>query len=173
MKSFIIDGSVRQLTEKEYKKIEAILAPKEEGTRWEIEKGKEYWTLVNTGATESTNVLFREEESIKSWNDRCLVFATKEEAEREDQRRLALGRIRKYVCANNVKMDRYNEYRADWNDNYFKYQIEGWKHDTDRPSLILFRSIDTSSHGLIFKTAEDRQMVLDNCKEDLEILLKK
>jgi hypothetical protein len=98
---------------------------------------------------------------------RAEIYRTKEEAQKADEKRLALGRIRKYIHENGL------EFVPNWkNENEDKYQIIGWDYDDDMPDKGWYCYIDRSCHNLIFRSEEDRQKVLDNCKDDLRILLK-
>jgi hypothetical protein len=98
--------------------------------------------------------------------DRANVYRTKEEAEKEDQKRLALGRIRKYIHENDL------ESAPNWEDGEDKYQIVGWDYGLDKPITDCSPYIDYSSYNLIFRSVEDGQKVIDNCKDDLRTLLK-
>ena len=94
------------------------------------------------------------------------IFLTKEEAEREAEKLKALARINEYILSNGLR------FKPDWSDVKQNYVIEGWGYHRDSPSIAYFCLVNTSKHNLVFKSAEDRQLVLDNCAEDLETLLK-
>lgn len=103
--------------------------------------------------------------------DRDLVvvgncYATKEAAKQAREKQKALRRIHEYMYKNDLV------YVPDWSDSIGKYQISGWSYNDNSPIVHSFFHENLSRGNLVFKTDEDRQQVLDNCKEDLEIYLK-
>ena len=94
------------------------------------------------------------------------ILLTKEEAEKKAEKLKALARINEYILSNGLR------FKPDWSDVKQNYVIEGWGYHRDSPSIAYFCLVNTSKHNLVFKSAEDRQLVLDNCAEDLETLLK-
>ena len=95
------------------------------------------------------------------------VYLTEEEAQRADSKRLVLGTIQAFIRDNNL------EFKPDWgNENETKYTIAGWNYNNDAPNIDYYYQLNISSYNLIFKSAEDMQLVLDECRKELKILLK-
>lgn len=127
-----------------------------------------YWLLDSVGTEVWTfdNDVF-ENGAISRGN----FYLTEEEAKKADERRLALGRIQKFIRENDIDAP-CTGYIPDFSDGGYKYQITGWNYTYDEVSLNSYIKFDESQYNLIFKTLEGRQAVLENCSKDLEILLK-
>ena len=91
----------------------------------------------------------------------CNIFITKEEAEKELEKRKAIFNIKKYCYDNNIEIRNEFIYRK---DNYnITYNYHGfdynWCEEINELNLIWF-----------FNNDLDTNKVIDNCKEDLNIL---
>ncbi len=131
--------------------------------------GERFWVLPNTGTLETWT--FHDDETDKGVISRGNFYLTREEAIKEDERRLALGRIQKFIRDNDIDAP-CNGWTPDFEYGSYKYQISGWNYSGNVADTTVYAKFDDSKHGLTFKTAEDRQAVIDNCAKDLEILLK-
>lgn len=96
------------------------------------------------------------------------VYKTKEEAEKIVKKRKALRRIHEYMRENDLFF-----YEVDWEKHeQAKWMIIGWNYDLQIADWDFTYFKDRIKGNLIFRTEEDMQEVLENCKEDLEIYLK-
>jgi hypothetical protein len=95
------------------------------------------------------------------------VFLTEEAAKKAENKRLALGTIQQYIRDNDLEFEPNWYYREQ-----MKWQICGWDYTRNNCLYDWPYSYNTSKHNLIFKTAEDRLKVIDNCAKELEVLLK-
>ncbi len=133
---------------------------------WTPEIGEMYTYLVkgNLIRTITNNNVPFDRELFEIGN----CYKTETEAQRVLDKKKALRRIHEYMYKNDLV------YVPDWNvsNDDYKYQIEGWFHTEDRPTLCQYFCLNNSKGNLVFRTEQDRQKVLDNCKEDLEIYLK-
>jgi len=94
------------------------------------------------------------------------AYKTRPEAERVVEKAKALRRIHEYMRKNDLF------FTPDWSDDKYKYAIAGWDYVGNEPLTSTWFAVDASKGNLIFKSNNDRQMVLDNCAKDLEIYLK-
>ena len=98
--------------------------------------------LENTGCWENGAMM---------WN----IFLTKEEAEKEREKRLAIGRVKKFM----------------W-ENWIKTEIFGWVIDYDNCKRIFIPECFTKGYFSPFWELEkkDCQKIIDNCENDLKII---
>jgi hypothetical protein len=160
-KTITIDGVEYTLTPKE---------TKEETGRWVPKIGEEYWYIGTDYAHDEVQVLHNEFGNTSADKIRILtgnIYPTKKVAEKALAQKQALQRIYEY-------MDKeYLFFTPDWNDTTKKWMISGWDYNDDEPIHRWTNyGTDMSQHNFIFRTGEDMKMVLDNCAEDLEIVLK-
>jgi hypothetical protein len=160
------------LTPEQAEKVKKMLA--EDKNEW-IKKGDTNYYLEATSAEQDTWLY---SEGDNNCLKRANVYRTKESVEQAERQRLALGAIHEYVRENGIRMAGFNGYVPNLEntglENFSdeKFQICGWAYEDNEPKTFTLKYIDLSSHGLIFDTKEDLQKVLDNCKKELEDLLK-
>lgn len=157
------------LTPEQAEKVKKMLA--EENKEW-IKEGDDYYSLGSSADSVRIRSWYKDNFDIELLK-RANIYRTKESAEQAERQRLALGAIHRYVRENGIRMAGFNGYVPDWDDKYEqKIQIGGWEYSDNCVSNQEYYHFDKSSHGLIFATKEDRRKVLDNCKKELEDLLK-
>ena len=128
-----------------------------------IKIGQNYFYLNGYGISEITGDNGNLDNKLLA---RANVYLTKEEAQKADNKRLALGTIQKFIRDNDL------EFEPDWqNNSQTKYQITGWNYEEDDVITNYFSFKKTSPFNLIFYSGIDRQKVLENCKEELKTLL--
>ena len=155
------------LTPEQAEKVKKMLA--EEKKKWINNKDKFYFLKSTT----TDDFIWTDSSICEDIIKRSNIYRTKEAVEQADRQRLALGAIHQYVRENGVRMAGFNGYVPDWkNGEEEKWQISGWDYRFGRPISELLGIWDRATIGLIFPTAEERQKVLDNCKKELEDLLK-
>jgi hypothetical protein len=135
---------------------------KNAGKKEFIKEGQEYWYLYWGG---QENCTWQNDNIDKARLARANVYLTEKEAKKADNKRLALGTIQAYIRDNGL------EFTPDWKDTTDKYQIIGWNYVLNNVNHGCSDDINYSQHNLIFKSAEDLQKVLDNCREELIVLL--
>ena len=155
------------LTPEQAEKVKKMLAG--EKKEW-IKKGEDYYFL--RGERVGTISGWSNEEVDEEILKRANVYRTRESAEQADRQRLALGAIHQYVRENGIKMAGFNGYVPDFETYVEKFFIEGWHFGCKEPQTYSDFYVDSSSNGLTFETRGDRQKVFDNCKKELEDLLK-
>jgi len=129
-----------------------------------IKDRQDYWFLDSCGIVKA------KEYNSSAWNMEHLVrnniYLTEAEAQKADDKRLALGTIMQYIRDNDL------EFVPNWeDDNEYKYQISGWSYEVDRPINDLYSVVNTSPHDLVFKSKKDCEKVFDNCKDEIKTLL--
>lgn len=162
MKTITIDDVEYTLTPKEPRE-----EVKEETGRFVPKIGEEYWCIRTN--EEDEVVIFQS----TLYNDgldkvhRLLgnMYPTKEAAEKALAQKQALQRIHEYMDKEGLW------YEPDWTKCEPEHQIQGWDYEDDEPYYDC-DYMDLSKHHLVFRTEEDLRKVLDNCAEDLEIVLK-
>lgn len=153
-----------EISDEQFKKFE------EEGELLIKKKKKEFiknrqriWILFSDGTCESEWDGLSQHQKMLARNN---IYITKEATQKADNKRLALGTIRKFIREN------FLEFVPDWKNNQEKYQIIGWIYNAGIPDYSNWSLRNLSQHNLIFKSPEDRQKVLEGCHDELRVLLR-
>jgi hypothetical protein len=141
--------------------VEEVL--KNAGKKEFIKEGQKYWFVREIGI-DNDHWVHATSVDIERL-ERANVYLTEEEAQKADNKRLALGTIQAYIRDNDL------QFTPNWEYNNWKWQITGWSYEGDCELYNQYYYNDESKYDLIFKSEEDRQKVIDNCKEELRILL--
>jgi hypothetical protein len=131
--------------------------------------GKEYWFIDGYGIKTNDGYWCNNSYDHKrlSVNN---AFFTESDCDKEIEIKLALGRIMSYIRDNEIELVKDEDWK---NDDILKWQIDGWDYIDDTPNIDSSYNTNWSQFSLTFYSQEDREKVVENCKEDLEILLKK
>ena len=129
-------------------------------TVFDLKYSDEIWYIDTDWDIRSTR--FQEDCQIYSE-----IFISKEEAEKELEKRKAIFNIKKYCYDNNIEIR--NDFII-WKDNY--YIVYDWDVSNYNCKYIymLTKEFNTLNIILFFNYEIDYDNVLDNCKEDLNIL---
>lgn len=164
------------LTPEQAEKVRKMLSEEkaEDKNEW-IKEGDTYYSIYDIS---SSSGYWRDDYIDMERLKRANVYRTKEAVEQAERQLIALGAIHQYVRENGIRVAGFNGYVPNLEntglENFSdeKFQICGWAYEDNEPKTFTLKYIDLSSHGLIFDTEDDMQKVLDNCKKELEDLLK-
>lgn len=128
-------------------------------------EGQDYWYLS------ATNVLMSYWANNSTDNELLIrnnVYLTKEAAEKADKKRVAFGSVMAFIRSHGLS------FTPDWkSEDRDKYQITGWDFYNEEIWIGNNRRCNGSAANLpVFKSEEDRQLVLDNMAEELRTLLR-
>jgi hypothetical protein len=154
----VSDEQLQEIINSQPKKIESSIG-------WKPIVDERYFYFNNIDVSSAINELDNiDYENFKRGN----CYKTREEAESMINKQKAIRRIHVYMRENGLIFDDVN-----W-DNFkiTKYQIVGWDYFKMKPEENQLFYSNESKGELFFRLEEDRQKVLDNYKEDLEIFLK-
>lgn len=123
--------------------------------------GDRYWCIERNGGIEDS-----------TWNNDIIdkgrlsignIFLTKEEAQAEVDKRLALQRIKTFIAEQGLDQD------VDWEDVEWKYIIY---FDYSYKRFIVTSFMWTHHHSPFgyFSKQKEAQLVIDNCSEDLKVV---
>lgn len=130
--------------------------------------GKKYWYIDEMG---------NKYESVWQYNGLDTnrlninnIYWTESSCDKAILQKHALGNILAYIRDNEIELVK----DEDWsNGDIEKFCIDGWDYDENEIWFSETFSVDTSQFSLAFYSQEDREKVIENCKEDLTTLLKK
>ena len=127
------------------------------------EKGDEYWSIVSNGIFPQT--WDNNETDIARYNyGNC--FKTEEKAEKELAKREAIVRVKDYIYEN------FGEFEPDWeNDDEWKLTIHYCYEIMTLEWSLDYSEKHYSSIGYLH-TGVDCDQLIEDCKEDLEIIYK-
>lgn len=129
---------------------------------------KEYWYMSDSGEKilETYTGEYEDVDRLSINN----VFFTESDCDKEIAKRKALGNIMSYIRDNEIELVKDEDYS---NREIEKHCISGWNYDEDKVNEDVWCFVDWSKFSLAFYSREDREKVIENCKEDLTTLLKK
>ena len=123
--------------------------------RWDI-----YYSICDDSDVES--IIFENDsydnKYIQSWN----AFLTKEEAEKESERRRAIQRIKKYCWENDIDID----YDEEYNSRLFYIEVD-WEFE----GQINFDSFPPLYSPIWYFSRENAEKILEKFQEELKIIL--
>jgi len=102
---------------------------------------------------------------INTWNSGN-VFFTKEEAKKELDKRQAIQRVKDYIKENGMYFE------TDWNDDNLKYNFYYFYYAVDKVAIDCWSKYKNYSPIGYLKSKEDAEKVLEDNKEDLELIYK-
>jgi hypothetical protein len=154
----VSDEQLQEIINSQPKKIESSIG-------WTPEIGEVYWFFNHKGVFNKTNY---EDEQDMLRISFGICRKTEAEAQKAFNKQEALRRIHVYMRENGLVF-----YDVDWEDEkQDKWQITGWRYKEELPTKDVLFTWNVSKGDLYFRSKNDRQQILDNCKEDLEIFLK-
>ncbi len=126
------------------------------------EEGEQAWHINNKGIT---NYGVYEEDLHYDYEivNRG-VFRTEAQAKKEDEKRLSLVRLWKFVQENGLYFE------PDWSDECSKYSVR-YYHDSKKWDVDCFRSWQYNFHFPHFKTSSDCQKFIDNNLSNLNLFI--
>lgn len=92
---------------------------------------------------------------------------TADEAELEMRREEALHKIHRYMYENGMM------FTPNFSGEEVIYQIVGWDYRKNTPATDWWRRLDTSQHRLMFRSEEDRRIIINKFPDELKLILKR
>ncbi len=144
-----------ELTEEQIKELHGRLQDK--GEKYFFPKGgEEYYSIFSTGVGQSRDLIAQIERG---------VFRTLEQAKKEDEKKLALVRLWKWVQENGLYCDDWNRIGVKHHAVY-RYETKTWK-----VACYIGQNCRQDFLFPYFKTQKDCQKFIDNNLSDLNLFV--
>lgn len=130
--------------------------------------GKEYWVINANG--DKIKYTWQNVDYDKDCLSLNNTFFTESDCDKEIARRKALGNIMSYIRDNDIELIKDEDWK---NKDIVKYGFGGWDYRNNELIRTSNFTYDDSVLRENFYSQEDREKVISNCANDLEILLKK
>jgi hypothetical protein len=153
-----LNNTIIELSEEQVKEIQAQLQAEKESKFFVPKFGERYWYLSVIGINNYENLNCFLDKNILVRQE---VYRTKEEAEKADEKRLALMRIKRYI------VDKGYEFTPDWGDERQDKYFIFYDYSDKYFASPLCRSCKEALLLPYLSSIKACKDIIENCKEDL------